>query len=88
MNSRHPGIPYGYGHVRNQHPALVQAESAALNRRCRLNTTGNPDITAMRILPVVLLCRTHSLLLKIRNTPILPSSRLDTRDVTANRHET
>jgi len=41
-------------------------------------------MSAMRILSVVLLRRSHHLLLKIGNSPI----RLDTRDVTANRHET
>ena len=49
---------------------------------------GDSHISAMRDLPVVLLCRSRRLLLKIRNIPILPASRLDTRDVAANRHET
>jgi hypothetical protein len=43
---------------------------------CEINTTGNSDMAAMRKLPVVLFCRTSSVLLKSANQKYIPTSPL------------
>src|ERR1700760_205517 len=75
------GIAQRYPFLRDR-----ENERSSLDRYCRLNTTGNSDIAAMSILPVVLICRTRACLPRRANHWFQSSRLASTRGAYRDRH--